>query len=70
MVISHTSCVLKRDRQGGGGPVSRSKKLKSRMKSGASASTQRSASRPMVGSANEHEDGQLAPLQPAPAHTT
>ena len=32
--------------------VSRSKKLKSRMKSGASASTQRSASRPMVGSAS------------------
>ena len=32
--------------------VSRSKELKSRMKSGASASTQRSASRPMVGSAS------------------
>ena len=32
--------------------VSRSKKLKSRMKSGASASTQRSASRPRVGSAS------------------
>ena len=32
--------------------MSRSKKLKSRMKSGASASTQRSASRPMVGSAS------------------
>ena len=32
--------------------MSRSKKLRSRMKSGASASTQRSASRPMVGSAS------------------
>ena len=32
--------------------VSRSKKLKSRIKSGASASTQRSANRPLVGSAS------------------
>ena len=50
--------------------VRRSKKLKSRIKRGAERVDAAQREQADGGQRqHEHEDGQLAPLQPAPAHT-